>query len=77
MTQPMPLDDVVDDKHWYTTDDVAKLFSVDPKTVGRWAKSGKLKDKGIEIVFTPGGHRRYNKQHIDALREKMMETGSV
>ncbi|WP_304455899.1 BldC family transcriptional regulator [Nocardiopsis sp. YSL2] len=34
--------------------EVAALFRVDPKTVTRWAKAGRL-----DSVRTPGGHRRY------------------
>ena len=43
---------------------VAKLFSVDPKTVTRWAKSGKL-----AAIKTPGGHRRYRESDVRALLE--------
>ena len=45
-----------------TTGDVAVLFRVDPKTVARWAKAGKL-----ESVRTPGGHRRFRRAEIMAL----------
>jgi excisionase family DNA binding protein len=34
--------------------EIAQIFRVDPKTVTRWAKSGKLK-----AIRTLGGHRRY------------------
>ena len=37
-----------------TPSEVAALFRVDPKTVTRWAKAGKL-----SCVKTLGGHRRY------------------
>jgi excisionase family DNA binding protein len=33
---------------------VADAFRVDPKTVTRWARQGK-----IRFIRTPGGHRRY------------------
>lgn len=33
--------------------EVAKLFRVDPKTVARWEKMGKIQ------AIRPGGHRRY------------------
>lgn len=39
--------------------EVAALFGVDPKTVNRWAKSGKLK-----FVKTPGGHLRFRAEEI-------------
>jgi excisionase family DNA binding protein len=37
-----------------TPAEVAAAFRVDPKTVTRWAKSGKLSS-----IRTLGGHRRY------------------
>ena len=37
-----------------TPAEVATMFRVDPKTVTRWAKSGKLTS-----IRTLGGHRRY------------------
>ena len=40
-----------------TPGEVALMFRVDPKTVTRWAKQGKL-----PCIFTPGGHRRYDKK---------------
>jgi excisionase family DNA binding protein len=43
-----------------TPAEVAKLFRVDPKTVSRWAKRGKLSS-----IRTLGGHRRYRKEEID------------
>ena len=45
-----------------TPAEVAKLFRVDPKTVTRWAKSGKL-----TAIRTLGGHRRYRKSEVDSL----------
>lgn len=33
---------------------VARVFGVDPKTVNRWARQGK-----IESFRTPGGHLRF------------------
>ncbi len=42
--------------------EVAALFRVDPKTVSRWAKTGKL-----SAVRTLGGHRRFREAEIRAL----------
>ena len=42
--------------------EVAALFRVDPKTVSRWAKAGKL-----STVRTLGGHRRFREAEIRAL----------
>jgi len=38
------------------------LFRVDPKTVTRWAKAGKLTS-----IRTLGGHRRYKESEVKAL----------
>ncbi len=45
-----------------TPAEVAALFRVDPKTVTRWAKSGKL-----TAVRTLGGHRRFLESEVRAL----------
>jgi excisionase family DNA binding protein len=42
--------------------EVAAMFAVDPKTVTRWAKDGKL-----PFFCTPGGHRRYRRADVEAL----------
>ncbi len=44
-----------------TPAEVASLFRVDPKTVTRWAKSGKLTS-----IRTLGGHRRYKESEVKA-----------
>ena len=45
-----------------TPAEVASLFRVDPKTVTRWAKSGKLTS-----IRTLGGHRRYKESEVKEL----------
>lgn len=45
-----------------TPAEVAVLFRVDPKTVTRWAKAGKLTS-----IRTLGGHRRYRETEVRAL----------
>lgn len=45
-----------------TPAEVATMFRVDPKTVTRWAKSGKLTS-----IRTLGGHRRYREIEVRAL----------
>lgn len=47
-----------------TPSEVAKILRVDPKTVTRWAKAGKLR-----AIRTIGGHRRYYEADIRALLE--------
>jgi excisionase family DNA binding protein len=48
-----------------TPSEVASLFRVDPKTVTRWAKAGKLTP-----IRTLGGHRRYRKSEVQSLLGK-------
>jgi excisionase family DNA binding protein len=45
-----------------TPAEVASLFRVDPKTVTRWAKAGKL-----TTLRTLGGHRRYLESEVRGL----------
>jgi excisionase family DNA binding protein len=45
-----------------TPAEVATMFRVDPKTVTRWARDGKLTS-----FRTLGGHRRYPEQEVRAL----------
>ncbi len=45
-----------------TPAEVASLFRVDPKTVTRWAKAGKLTS-----IKTLGGHRRYKESEVKEL----------
>ena len=45
-----------------TPAEVASLFRVDPKTVTRWAKAGKL-----TAIRTLGGHRRYRQSEVQNL----------
>ena len=45
-----------------TPAEVAALFRVSPKTVTRWAESGKL-----PAMRTLGGHRRFRASHVEAV----------
>jgi predicted site-specific integrase-resolvase len=42
--------------------EVAMLFKVDPKTVTRWAKTGRLTP-----ITLPSGHRRYRSSDVESL----------
>lgn len=49
--------------------EVAAMFRVDPKTVTRWAKAGKL-----SAIRTLGGHRRYRLDEVrDLLRNNVAD----
>jgi excisionase family DNA binding protein len=53
-----------------TPSEVAALFRVDPKTVTRWAKAGKLTP-----IRTLGGHRRYRKREVETLLKGATNNG--
>lgn len=50
------------DETLLTPAEVAVLFGVDPKTVTRWARTGKL-----ACIRTLGGHRRYRASEVHEL----------
>lgn len=52
----------IDPQKLLTPAEVARLWNVDPKTVTRWAKAGRL-----HSVRTPGGHRRFYAAEVYAL----------
>jgi excisionase family DNA binding protein len=54
-----------------TPSEVAAMFRVDPKTVTRWAKSGKL-----TAIRTLGGHRRYRQSEVKVLLEANQPKGN-
>lgn len=55
-----------------TPAEVAKLFRVDPKTVTRWAQSGKLSS-----LRTLGGHRRYRREEVEKLLQENIQDESL
>ena len=51
-----------------TPGEVAVMFRVDPKTVTRWARAGR-----ISAIRTIGGHRRFRASEIQRLLEDVEE----
>ena len=51
-----------------TPSEVAAMFRVNPKTVTRWARSGK-----ISAIRTLGGHRRFRAAEIRKFLEQVEE----
>jgi excisionase family DNA binding protein len=64
-TMPSP-DDLDAPEALLTPSEVAALFRVNPKTVTRWARSGKL-----SAIRTLGGHRRFRASEIRRCLEEM------
>lgn len=63
---------VVEAEALLTPAEVAALFRVDPKTVTRWARAGKLNS-----LRTLGGHRRYRESEVRALLGVTDEAGET
>lgn len=53
-----------------TPSEVAAMFRVNPKTVTRWARAGK-----ISAIRTLGGHRRFRAAEIRRFLEQEEQTG--
>lgn len=51
--------------------DVAAVFGVNPKTITRWAREGKL-----PFFRTAGGHRRYHRVAVEALLRQQSQERS-
>jgi excisionase family DNA binding protein len=54
----MPGDEAANDR-LLTPSEVAEMFRVNPKTVTRWARTGRLR-----AIKTIGGHRRYRLSEV-------------
>ncbi|MGI8796782.1 MAG: BldC family transcriptional regulator [Acidimicrobiia bacterium] len=55
-----------------TPSEVAAMFRVNPKTVTRWARAGK-----ISAIRTLGGHRRFRAVEIKKFLEQVEEGEGV
>jgi excisionase family DNA binding protein len=64
MDKPNPQDDDA----LLTPSEVAAMFRVNPKTVTRWARAGK-----ISAIRTLGGHRRFRASEIRSFLEQVEE----
>ena len=58
-----------DDDALLTPSEVAAMFRVNPKTVTRWARAGK-----ISAIRTLGGHRRFRASEIRQFLEQVEQT---
>ena len=66
--QPAPQErrpDASGQEELLTPSEVAAMFRVNPKTVTRWARSGK-----ISAIRTLGGHRRFRKSEITRILDE-------
>ena len=66
------MEDILNQKKYFTPGEVAELLMVSPITVRLWSQKGEL-----ESVTTPGGHRRYLYKHIKTFaRDRNLPLGS-
>ena len=61
-----------DDDALLTPSEVAAMFRVNPKTVTRWARAGK-----ISAIRTLGGHRRFKASEIRKFLEQVDEANEL
>ena len=64
----MAMDPKNDQDALLTPSEVAAMFRVNPKTVTRWARAGK-----ISAIRTLGGHRRFRAAEIRRFLEQVEE----
>ena len=64
-------DTAMADNELLTPSEVAVMFKVNPKTVTRWARAGK-----ISAVRTLGGHRRFRASEIRRFLTQVEELGA-
>ena len=60
----MAVEDLMAEHELLTPSEVAVMFRVNPKTVTRWARAGR-----ISAVRTLGGHRRFRASEIRRILE--------
>jgi hypothetical protein len=60
-----------DDDDMLTPGEVARIFRVDPKTVTRWARAGRIPDTDgrPSVIRTPGGHLRVRAKTVLMIRD--------
>ena len=64
----MPQNPAPEPEQLLTPSEVAAMFRVNPKTVTRWARAGK-----ISAIRTLGGHRRFRASEIRKFLEQVDE----
>ncbi|MDQ6796917.1 MAG: helix-turn-helix domain-containing protein [Actinomycetota bacterium] len=57
---------------YLTPGKAASALHVSAKTIDRWANGGR-----VPCLITPGGHRRFRPEDIDALIEEMTARGAA
>lgn len=60
-----------------TTERVAEIFAVSPRTVERWVDLDKFDAHGVHVERTTGGHVRFHRDEVYDLYWRMVEQGYV
>ena len=68
----MPQNPAPEPEQLLTPSEVGAMFRVNPKTVTRWARAGK-----ISAIRTLGGHRRFKASEIRKFLEQVDEANEV
>jgi excisionase family DNA binding protein len=68
----MPQNNGPEPEQLLTPSEVAAMFRVNPKTVTRWARAGK-----ISAIRTLGGHRRFKASEIRKFLEQVDEANEL
>lgn len=68
---PTGTEDMMAEHELLTPSEVAIMFRVDPKTVTRWARAGR-----ISAIRTIGGHRRFRASEVQRFLQDN-DSGSV
>ena len=55
---------------WLTLGEASRMLGVDPDTLRRWADNGK-----VDVLKTPGGHRRFLRTSIEAMLPRPRQPG--
>jgi len=69
---PMAQNPAPEPEQLLTPSEVAAMFRVNPKTVTRWARAGK-----ISAIRTLGGHRRFKASEIRKFLEQVDEANEL
>lgn len=56
-----------------STQEVAAIFKVGVSSVTRWVRKGTL----APAFWTPGGHARFRREDVEALRDKPRKEGAA
>ncbi|HEX6061471.1 MAG TPA: helix-turn-helix domain-containing protein [Candidatus Limnocylindria bacterium] len=57
---------------WLTLGEASRILGVDPDTLRRWADNGK-----VDVLKTPGGHRRFLRESIELMLPRPRRALSV